>query len=225
MRTWPGVTAAVLGLCAATPALAAGGAHFVDDAGVETPGTCHVESWATGYGHGRGLANLSLACTGETLPRAEIGGSVQYLPDHPDDATVGPALKLNLVPNSDRLGVALTAAAAWSLRRDRLETASVVAPLSWNVSERTQVNFNTGWTYARGGDHRHDMVFGAQANYLARENVSLMAEVFGHARLRGGGQVGVRWNPRGDVDVDLLAGRYIDGTSRTAVTLGVTVRH
>jgi hypothetical protein len=38
--------------------------------------------------------------------------------------------------------------------------------------------------------------------------------------------VGLRWNPGGGAtDFDLLAGRYIDGASKTAITLGVTFRH
>jgi hypothetical protein len=39
-------------------------------------------------------------------------------------------------------------------------------------------------------------------------------------------KVGLRWNPRvGDVDVDLSAGRYVDGASPRAFTLGLTIRH
>jgi hypothetical protein len=41
-----------------------------------------------------------------------------------------------------------------------------------------------------------------------------------------GGQAGLRWTPRGgSVDVDLLAGRYLDGATRNAITFGVTLRH
>jgi hypothetical protein len=67
----------------------AGGAHLIDDPGVETPGTCHLETWITGYGGGRGLVNLSPGCTREALPRLELGGAVQVLRDHPDDAIAG----------------------------------------------------------------------------------------------------------------------------------------
>lgn len=214
-----------LALAAAEPAWAAGGAHVIDDAGVETPGLCHFETWVTSYGSGRGLANLSPGCTREAWPRLELGGAVQYFHDHPDDGLAGPALKLNLVPNSGEVGLALDASAAWSLRRGRFAAASVIAPLSWTVNYQSQVNFNAGWMYTQGARHPHDAIFGAQWNYQAADHVSLMAEVIGHRYQRTGAQVGLRWNPGGGpVDLDLLAGRYLDGASRSAVTLGVTVR-
>jgi len=214
-----------MALAVGGPAMAAGGAHLIDDAGVETPGTCHLEGWITAYGAGRGLANLSPACTREDLPRLEIGAGFQYLRDHPDDAVAGPALKLNLVPDNQAVGLALTGAAGWSLRRGRLETASVVAPLSWAASYQTQINLNAGWMYARGARRRNDATYGAQVNHALGEHVSLMAEVVGHYHLRAGAQAGVRWNPGGGpVDLDLLAGRYVDGSSRSAITFGLTVR-
>lgn len=214
-----------MSLAVAGPAAAAGGAHIIDDAGVETPGTCHLETWVTGYGAGRGLVNLSPGCTREAMPRLELGAAVQYLRDHPDDAVAGPAFKLNLVSNDRAVGLALTGAAAWSLRRDRLASAAVVAPLSWTVNYQTQVNFNAGWTYTRGLRRPNDAFYGAQLNYALGGHLSLMAEAIGHYHLRPAAQAGLRWNPGGGpVDYDLLAGHYVDGASKTAITLGVTVR-
>ncbi len=212
-------------LAAAGPAAAAGGAQLVDDASVETPGTCHLETWVTGYGGGRALVNLSPGCTRDDLPRLEFGGAVQYLRDHPDDAVAGPALKLNLVSNDRTVGLALTGAAAWSLRRGGLQTAAVIAPLSWTVNYQTQVNFNAGWTYTRGARRPNDAVLGAQVNYALGGHVGLMAEVVAHYHQRAGAQAGLRWTPGGGpMDLDLLAGRYIDGASKSAITLGVTFR-
>jgi len=49
--------------------------------------------------------------------------------------------------------------------------------------------------------------------------------VFGTDRGPPGGQAGLRWvTDRGRIDVDLLAGRRIDGTSASAVTVGLTIR-
>jgi hypothetical protein len=63
---------------AASPAKAAGGAHVIDDATVETPGTCHLESWVTLYNGDRGLLNPSPACTRKAWPNLEIGASIQH---------------------------------------------------------------------------------------------------------------------------------------------------
>lgn len=214
-----------IAIVATGPATAAGGAHVIDDAGVGTPGACHLEAWVTGHGGGRGLANLSPICTLQDRERLEIGAGFQYLRDHPDDAVVGPALKLNLIPNDNDVGLAVAAAAGWSVRRDRLEAASVIIPLSWSVGPRTEINVNAGWMYARGARQRNDVTYGAQVNYSLGQHLALMAEVVGRNHLRTGGQFGLRWNPGGGrVDFDLLAGRFTDGASKSAVTLGVTVR-
>ena len=101
----------------------------------------------------------------------------------------------------------------------------MVLPLSWTLGYQTQVNLNAGWIYARGARRRNDAMFGAQVNRSIGGHLSLMAEAVGHVHLRAGGQVGLRWNPGGGrADLDLLAGRYIDGASKTAIPLGVTVR-
>lgn len=214
-----------LALATGAPAFAAGGAQLVDDASVETPGTCHLETWITTYGAGRGLVNLSPACTREALHRLELDAGVQYLRDHPDDAVAGPAFKLNLISNDRAVGLALTGAAGWSVHQGRLATASVVAPLSWTLGYQTQINFNAGWMYARGARRRNDAIYGAQVNRSLGDHLSLMGEVVAHYHLRAGSQLGLRWNPGGGpVDLDVLAGRYIDGASKSALTLGVTVR-
>ena len=59
---------------------------------------------------------------------------------------------------------------------------------------------------------------------VARD-VTLMAEAFRRDGGEAGAQVGVRWNPGGGrFDLDLVAGRRIDGESPRAITLGLTLR-
>lgn len=58
--------------------LAAGGPHIVDDAEVETPGVCHLETWATRYIPGDGYFNLAPACTTLQMPWLEIGAAYQH---------------------------------------------------------------------------------------------------------------------------------------------------
>lgn len=48
--------AAVFAAMLASPALAGGGAHIVDDDATLPAGVCHVETWLTFAGHGGGLA-------------------------------------------------------------------------------------------------------------------------------------------------------------------------
>lgn len=215
---------AALSLSAA-PAHAGGGAHVIDDATVETPGTCHLESWLTRYDENRGLVNLSPACTREAWPDLEIGAAFQHGWDGRTHSSAGPALKLNLRPVERGWGVALATAATWSLDSGRFETASIIVPVTIPVNERLRVNLNAGWLYAHASRDRHAMFAGAQVEAQIAPDLSAMAEVFGRDRGPAGGQVGLRWNPRGGaVDVDLLAGRYVDGASPSAITVGVTLR-
>lgn len=65
-------------LCAPNSGWTAGGAHIVDDSEVETPGTCHVETWVTRFIPGDGYANFEPACTLERVPWLEIGVPYQH---------------------------------------------------------------------------------------------------------------------------------------------------
>jgi hypothetical protein len=206
-------------------ALAAGGAHVIDDAGVETPGLCHVESWFTRYDGERGLMNVSPACTFTAWPRLEIGGTIQHLWDDVDDTTVGPTLKLNLQPIETGLGVGLLATGNWSVRSGHLQTAGLIVPVTAGLTERLRAHVNAGWLYGRSSQHQHVAFYGAQVEMEFAPHVTLMLEVFGRSQGLPGGQLGVRWNPGGGwFDLDLLAGRRTDGVSRDAIALGLTLR-
>jgi hypothetical protein len=68
---------AVLAAMLASPALAGGGAHIVDDDATLPAGVCHVENWLTSAGEGGGLAVAAPACTLAALPRLEIAAAFQ----------------------------------------------------------------------------------------------------------------------------------------------------
>lgn len=215
----------IMALSCGEAAWAAGGGHVVDDAAVETAGACHIETWVTRTGPGRGLGALSPACTSVAWPRVELGASLLHLDERRDETLVGPAIKWNLRPAETGLGVGLAATGAWSLRSDRLETAGLVAPVTLHAGKRLRVNINGGLLYSRSGAHRRMAFAGAQVEVQLTPRIGLMAEVFGKDRGLPGGQVGLRWTPPGgDFDLDLLAGRRVDGVAPSAITLGLTWR-
>ena len=55
----------------ASAALAAGGAHVVEDSEVLEPGLCQVDLWVTRFDPGAGYANAAPTCTLQSLPRLE----------------------------------------------------------------------------------------------------------------------------------------------------------
>lgn len=227
LRLLSGLAAA--GIVALTPpAMAAGGAHGVDDAAVETPGDCHLESWFSDLGHGETLLNLSPACTATSLPMLEIGGAVQHI-GAPGDRhwLAGPALKWTLREGGgapgQRAGIALAGSALVDLRSGRLDSAALLMPVTLAPARRVTVNLNIGAGYARGdGGH---LLYGAQVDYRAAEQVAVMAEVFGRADEAAGWQGGLRWTgDRGRIDIDLLAGRPPGPGRAAALTIGYTIR-
>ena len=203
---------------------AGAGPHVVDDAGVETPGQCHVESWTTWSRNSR-LVNASPACTFEALPRLEIGGDmIGERQDDRWDTTAGPALKLNLGTEGARIDWAVGAAAHYSLRTGALEGAAVTLPVTIRISDRARFNANLTWDHNPSADRRNAAFYGAQIEYDLRPDLLLMAETYQRHADPLGVQAGLRWTPhRGPVDVDLLVG-LPDGGRETTLTLGLTFR-
>lgn len=218
-------------LCPVPEASAAGGSHIVDDSEVETPGVCHLETWATRFIPGDGYYNLAPACTTLKMPWLEIGVADQH---YWDEITIGPllgpAMKVNLQSvEKTGLGIGLGLSAGVNVRTGELGFVQLLALVSYQLDERVRFNFNAGWNYLVS-DVPNALFYGAQVEADVGGGVSLMLEAFGRAQ---GGlvgtQVGLRFTPtirgREPFDFDLLVGTYFDHISTRFVTLGVTVRY
>lgn len=212
-----------LGLLAANPALAAGGAHVIDDAAVETPGTCHLENWIARSSGGQWLLNSAPACTREAWPNLEIGGFVSQTWSSDDtDMMIGLTPKFVLRSEESGVGIGIAASAGYGIDRGRFENASVIVPVTIPAGKRLRFNLNGGWQWSQAG---HDLFMGGQVEFALRRDLGLMAEGFTRDGGKAGTQTGVRWTTaKGRMDVDLLAGRYVDGSTPTVVTLGITLR-
>lgn len=222
-----GAAIAASSLSLAPMAWASGNEHVVDDAAVETPGVCHLEAWATRFGPRQGLVNLAPACTRKAWPRLELGAGFQraWTPSGRGVATLGPALKLNILPEEQGLGLGLTGAAAYDPRSGHVETATLVAPVTLPVSDRLRINLNAGWSYARTSERHQAAFYGVQGELAVTRTLTLMVESFRREGGDPGAQAGVRWNPGGGrFDLDLVVGRRVDGESPRALSLGFTVR-
>ncbi|AYV47495.1 hypothetical protein CFHF_06170 [Caulobacter flavus] len=221
-----GAAIAASSVLVAAEAHASGNEHVVDDAAVETPGVCHLETWTTRFSQRQGLLNLSPACTRKAWPRLEIGGGLQRVwNDGAVETTVGPALKLNILPEERGIGLGLAGTAGYGVRAGRLDTASLIAPMTIPVGQKVRINLNAGWSYVRADTKSHAAFVGAQAEWTLARNLTLMAETFQREGSDAGAQFGMRWNPGGGrIDLDLVAGRRIDGARPRAISLGLTVR-
>ncbi|MGE4078981.1 MAG: hypothetical protein AB7F22_25805 [Reyranella sp.] len=218
-------------LCPGFEALAAGGPHIVDDAEVETPGVCHLETWATRFIPGDGYFNLAPACTTLKMPWLEIGAAYQHYWDESiAGPLLGPAMKINFQSvEKTGLGIGLGFNAGVNVRTGELGYAQILGLVTYQLNERVRLNFNAGWSYLQS-DVPNALFYGAQVEANVGGGVNLMLEAFGRAQ---GGlvgtQAGLRFTPRirsrEPFDFDLLVGTFFDDTSTRFVTLGVTARY
>lgn len=222
-----GAFSAGLGLAAfasASPAFAAGGARVVDDAAVETPGVCNIETWLTASTGENRLFQFAPACTLRAVPTLEIGGAITrtWAPGS-NDTVLAPAAKVNLRDETTRgWGVAISGGVGFSIDRGDVDSANINVPLTVPVG-RVRLNLNASWLWSRA--EGHSAFIGAQADWTVQPDLDLMVEAFTRDTGRAGAQVGLRWTPgAGHVDFDLIAGRYIDGVTPTSLTAGVIVR-
>jgi hypothetical protein len=215
---------ALILLAGASPAVAAGGPRVIDDAAVETPGVCHVETWLTASTGANRLYQFAPACTPRSLPMLEVGGSITRIwTPGTDDTVAGAAAKVNLVDEIERgWGVAVSGGIGLSIHSGEVDNANINVPLTVPVGP-VRINLNASWLWSRA--EGHSAFVGVQADWTVRPDLDVMVEVFTRDTGRAGGQVGIRWTPGGgNVDFDVIAGRYIDGVTPTSLTAGVIVR-
>ena len=109
-------------------ARAAGHAHIVDDADVETPGVCHLEVWTTNFMSGDGYANAAPACTLKSLPFVELGaGYAHYWGQTLSAPVFGPQIKVRFTDPSSALVLGLGMNGGVNLNTGNFETGSLLA--------------------------------------------------------------------------------------------------
>jgi len=227
----------VLPLVAPDPvAWAAGGAQIVDDSEVVDPGTCQLETWITGFdvsgtgGGDAGYANATNTCTLSSLPRLEFGlqfQNVWFGGSSNNEQLLGPALKVNLIPEDKGVGLGLAFNGGVNMSTGEFELGTLVMPVSIPLNDKARINLNAGWQYIRIANSTSGLFYGAQIETkIGWEEVSLMLEVFGRQPGYTGTQMGVRWRPNdGALEFDLLAGSFFDNVNGKFFTVGVTFRY
>jgi hypothetical protein len=213
-------------------AWAAGGAQIVDDSEVVDPGTCQLETWVTGFDNvgGGGYANATKTCTLSSLPRLEFGLQFQhywYADVLGSDQLLGPALKVNLIPQDTGVGLGLAFNGGVNMATGEFELGQLLVPVSIPLNDKARINLNAGWSFIRVAQFQNALFYGAQIeSKIGWEEVSLMLEVFGREPGFTGAQVGLRWRPNdGPIEFDLLAGTFFDTVNAKFFTVGITFRY
>jgi hypothetical protein len=215
-------------------AQAAGAAYVVDTADVSEPGACKVESWASFASNHDFFGATSPACVVDLFHPVEI--SSQFSRSRADGewaSTAIPKLKTNLVPTAvGSWGFAVSAAAAYDLNTHENIAVAATIPATLRLTNVVRINLNAGWLWDRVAG-QHYATYGAGLDWRTPDNIwTLTAEVFGLLGARQDAigqteprfQVGLRWRPIDDFNVDLIYGRNIYSENANWITLSTTVR-
>jgi hypothetical protein len=207
--------------------IAAGGAFAVDDAGVDDPGACKVEAWASFARNSDFVGVVAPACVVRLGRPVDLGVQVDRSRSGGEWAT-GLSLKAKtaIIPFTDeaRFGVAIVGGIGFDLTAHETAEWFVTVPVTVRLSETFQVNLNVGGLRDQI-DRRSFVTWGAGLELGLAPKFTLLAEVFGQGSERPGAQVGLRYTPHERIDFDLIFGRNLTGERANWVTFGVNLRN
>jgi len=222
-------------------ALAAGGAFVVDDTGIGNPGDCKVESWMSFASNHDFIAATSPACVVKLGIPFELGGQLQRSRDDGAWGTSGTLkAKANLIPlEKHPFGLAIAGGSTWDLITGASTGGFVNVPISFQVREDFRINVNGGWLYDNVAKISY-ATWGAGFEWNFVKPLTLIGEVYGQAGalpavnpgdpppsntlVEPRTQLGLRFTPRDNIDIDVIWGHNITGENAHWGTLGLNIR-
>ncbi len=141
--------------------------------------------------------------------------------------------KTNLLPiEKGKLGLAISGGTAFDLLTGENSGSFINVPATLQVTEQFKINLNAGWLYVRAED-LHWITYGAGFEWNFVKPLTLIGEVFGlagHHHVEPASvrepraQLGLRFTPVENIDIDVIYGRNIFGENANWITLGLNVR-
>jgi hypothetical protein len=228
------LVAAGISMLTSGTARAAGGAFAVDDAAVDDPGNCKVESWASSASNRDFAAVTTPACVVKLFFPTEVGLQIARTRAGGEWSTsVTPKGKMMInEPKVGNFGLAISAGATYDAATGQNTGSFVNIPVTYMFSETFKINVNGGWSY----DHinlLHFATYGFGFEWVPVKNWTVIGEVFGLVGPQNVDprtvtdprfQVGVRYTPIETLDFDLIYGRNITGENANWITVGMNVR-
>lgn len=222
-------------------ALAAGGAYIVDDVSIDKPGACKVESWASAASNHDFSAVTSPACVVKLGIPVELGGLLQRSrSDGVWGTTGGLKAKANLIPAENHpFGLAISGFSSWDLLSGANTGGFINVPVTIPVNKKFKINVNGGWLYDNIAKISY-ATWGAGFEWGFVDKFTLIGEVFGQAgalpAVKPGDppplnsireprtQLGVRFTPQDNIDIDVIWSHNITGENAQWLTLGLNLR-
>jgi hypothetical protein len=227
--------AALLLLAPLAPAHAAGGAFVVDDSEIAKVGDCKVESWVSFADNHDFVGSSTPACVFNIFQPVEIGAQFQrFRAGGVWDTSLTMKAKTNMISiDPGNFGLALSGGNTIDLITGEYLGSFVNVPVSLKPSKDWQINLNLGSLY----DSPNNLLWltwgaGFEWNFVP-DKFTLLGEVFGQLGHRDPlnsalsdprAQIGLRYNPKPNIDLDVIYGRNITGVEANWITVGLNVR-
>ena len=216
----------LLCLLSSLRAVHADGAFAVEDAEVDEPGRCKVESW-TAFANTRDFIGVvAPACVFNLGRPVEIAVPIARVRSEREWSTdLVLEAKTPIIPFDDgsKFGVALVGGVGFNLTRGDTVAAFANVPFSYQATEALRLDLNLG-VLRNLVEDRTVFTWGAGASLAVTEQVSLIAGAFGFGR-KTGAQVGIRYTPHEKIDFDLSYARNLEGDRADWVTFGINLRY
>jgi hypothetical protein len=167
-------------LLASSATRAAGGAFAVDDAAVDDPGNCKVESWVSSASNKDFAAAATPACVVKLFFPTEVG--LQFARTRAGgewSTSVTPKAKMMInEPKVGNFGLAISAGATYDAATGQNTGSFVNVPVTYMFSEAFKINVNGGWSYDRV-NLLHFATYGFGFEWVPVKNWTVIGEVFG----------------------------------------------
>lgn len=218
-------------------ASAAGSAYQVDTGVISSPGACKLDSWVSSAASKDFFAAVAPTCVADLYRPVELSAQFSRLRSDEEWTTaLAPKVKTNIVPGGGvgEWSVAVAVTAAYDFTAREFAGVNFTAPATLRLSENVRMNINAG--YLRGLNPGRDFFYyGAGIDLRSPNNVwTVTGEVFGvlaapreedkRGDLQPRWQLGLRWRPVDEFNIDLIYGRNLFGESANWITLGTTMR-
>ena len=207
---------------------AASGAFFVDDVEVGAVGSCKVESWVSFASNRDFIGVTSPACVANLGRPVEL--TTQFFRFKADESWgtgVQFKAKTNLIPiEPSKIGLGLFGGVTLDILTGDVANVFAVVPVSLQVTEQVRVNLNGGWIW-EPVTGLNAAIIGAGVDWNFVKPLTLIGEVFaiaGSGQSNPRFQLGLRYTPVDNIDIDLIYGRNIFGEDANWITLGLNVR-
>jgi hypothetical protein len=204
----------------------AAGAFVVDDAGVDDPGKCKVETWGSFADNHDMVGVVSPTCSFNIIQPVELNAGFARFRDAGEWGTELVLKAKTRLFESGKFSAAVNIANAFDLLEGRHSAVFVNVPFTYEATEQFKLNAIAGWLWNRNEDE-HLFTWGLGVEYKPADKFTLIAEVFGFAGSDQSDprfQAGLRITPMPAIDFDFIYGRNILGTEAHWFTFGINVR-